>query len=129
MAGEGAEALLNALLVPDVGEHFVKNRQLRALPRGNVKAGLTHEGEKAYGLEGNGLASGVGAGDNQQIEVLSQPKVDGNHLGRVQQGVASVLDVDIAPVVEDGSAALVVAGQGGLGENEVQLGKQLHIQL
>ena len=39
----------------------------------------------------------------------------------------SVLDVDVAAVVEHRGAAAVVPGQGGLGENEVQLGQELHV--
>ena len=45
-----------------------------------MQAGLPHEGQKADGFEGDGLAAGVGAGDNQRVVILSQRHVNGNHL-------------------------------------------------
>ena len=60
----------------------------------NMKAGLSHQGKKAHGFQGNSFTAGVGAGDDQQVEVFAQPDGDGNDLLRIQQGMAAFLDVD-----------------------------------
>ena len=41
--------------------------------------------------------------------------------------MASVLDMDIAFVIEHRGAALVMAGQACLGKNKVQLRQKLHV--
>ena len=48
-------------------------------PGGDVQAALGHEGQQANGLEHNGFAPRVGAGDQQQIEVVPQARVDRHH--------------------------------------------------
>ena len=42
VGGEGTQALLNALLVPDVREHILKHGQLGAVEGGDVKLSLIH---------------------------------------------------------------------------------------
>ncbi len=68
VGGEGAEALLNALLVADVREHLGKDGQFGAVQGRDVKACLAHQGEKPHGFQGDRLSAGVGAGDDEQIK-------------------------------------------------------------
>ena len=120
MGGEGAQALLDALLIPDIREYIVKNCQLRALESRNVEAGLSHEGKKPHGFQGNRLASGIGSGHDQQIKILPQPYVDGHDLLRIQQRVPPVLDSDMAFRIEDGAGGLHISGEHGPGEDKIQ---------
>ena len=46
MRGEGTQALLNALLIPDVRIDLMENGKLRTVQGGNMKAGLPHQAEK-----------------------------------------------------------------------------------
>ena len=73
VGGEGAEALLNALLVPDVREHIGKYAQLGAVQGRDVEACLAHQGEKPNGFQGDCLSSCVGACDDEQVK--SSPSV------------------------------------------------------
>ena len=61
-----------------------------------MQAALGHEGEQADGLDGHRLAAGVGAGDHQGVEVLTQHQVVGHRPVRVQQGVAGFPQVQAA---------------------------------
>lgn len=45
MRGEGTEALLNTLLVSDVGKHLFKDSQLRSVKRRYMEACLPHQGK------------------------------------------------------------------------------------
>ena len=45
MRGEGTEALLNALLIADIGIYFFVNPQMGVVKGRNVKACLSHEGK------------------------------------------------------------------------------------
>src|SRR5206468_1968664 len=69
--GEGAEALLDALFVADVREYVLEDDGPGAVVYGKVEARLRHEGEQADGLEGNRLASGVRAGDDQHAKAVA----------------------------------------------------------
>ena len=46
MGGEGTEALLNTLLIPDIREDLCKKQKARAVKGGNVQAGLSHKGKQ-----------------------------------------------------------------------------------
>ena len=70
MAGEGRERLVDRLLVADVGEDGVEDREARLGGRGEAEAELVHQGEEADGLEGDGLAAGVGARDDERPRAL-----------------------------------------------------------
>ena len=45
VGGEGTEALLNTLLVSDVGKHLFKDSQLRSVKRRYMEACLPHQGK------------------------------------------------------------------------------------
>ena len=53
--------------------------------------------------------------------------VDGDSLLRVQERVAPVLDIDVAVAVKYRRAALVVPGEGSLGEDKVQVSEDVQI--
>src|SRR5215469_13737859 len=59
--GKGRKILLNRLIVADIGEHGIENRQL-GFKRWNRNARLRHQRQQANGFKGNGLSTGVGTG-------------------------------------------------------------------
>ncbi len=64
VGGERRKILLDRLIVADVGEHGVEYGKLGAVG-GNGKPGLRHQSEKADGFQGDRLAAGVWAGDDE----------------------------------------------------------------
>src|SRR5437762_2771251 len=88
---EGAEALLDALLVADVREDVLEDDGPRAVVYGEVEARLGHEGEQANGLEGDSFPARVRPGDDQHAEAVAQFDRDGHHVARKARA-AGVLD-------------------------------------
>ena len=76
---EGRERLLQALLVADIGEHVVEDRELRALAGRDVQAGLGHDRQQADRLERDRLAAGVRAGHDQDLKSNPEIHVDRRH--------------------------------------------------
>ena len=70
---EGGQRLLDGLLVADVGVHLVEDGQFRAQVRGYRKACLRHQGHQPHRLHGDGLAAGIGAGDDEGGELAAHP--------------------------------------------------------
>ena len=68
VGGEAREVALDGLRVADVGVNAGEERQ-RRLFRGNRHASLRHNGQQAKGLEGDGLAAGVGPADDELLAV------------------------------------------------------------
>ena len=79
--GKSREILLDGLIVANVGEDGVENGQLGAIG-GDGDSGLRHQGQQADGLQGDGFAAGVGAGDDELAAGAFQFDGDGNNLGR-----------------------------------------------
>ena len=78
--GEGGEILLDRLIVADVGEHGVEDREFGAVG-GDGKAGLGHESEEANGFQGHRFAAGVGAGDDELARAQSHVS-HGSHVSQ-----------------------------------------------
>ena len=77
---KGAEALGQVLGVADVGEDRAKGAELAAFVHGNGDAALGHEGQKAQGLQGHGLAAGVGPGDDEKAVLGGERQVNRDHV-------------------------------------------------
>ncbi len=88
MAGEGGKALLNALLIADVYQKFIKHADLAALVCRDQKTALCHSAQQTGGFQGNCLTAGVWAGDDKRIILPAQRNVHRNALLRVDQRVA-----------------------------------------
>ena len=91
---EGAQALLDALLVADVGIDPLEDAEPAALVGGDQQARLRHEREQADGLERDRLAAGVGAGDDDDVGIVVEIDVDGHDRFGVEQRVAGAVQVD-----------------------------------
>ena len=80
MGGVGGEVVLETLLVADVDEDVVEDTGAGVFAGGDGKSALEHVLEQADGFETDGLAAGVGAGDEEQASAIAEGDVEGNHL-------------------------------------------------
>ena len=94
MRRKGRERLLDALLVADVGADVLKHGQPRALCHGKVQSALGHQGHEADRLERDGLAAGVGPGDDNDKALFVQVDVDWDDGPRIEQRVARLAQVE-----------------------------------
>ena len=108
---EGGQALFDRLFVTDICENFLKNRKLGALGSRDKKSGLSHELEKTYGLQANGLTAGVGTRDDQHVEILTEINSCGNNLFGIDKGMPSVKYGNVVLIVK-----LRHGGMHGLGK-------------
>ena len=97
---------------------MVEDNHRAAVVGGDVEAALGHEGQKADGLQGHRLAAGVGAGDDQGVEVLPQIEVVGHRLLGVQEGVAGLPQGE-ALFGQPWLRAAQLVGEPGPGEDAV----------
>ena len=118
MGGEGGQGLVDGLLVADVRQHGGAHPHRGAVRRRDVQPTLGHQGEQAQGFQGDGLAAGVGAGDDQGIERSAQGQVVAHGGLGVQQGVARPFQLNAA--AQHRFHGPHGGGQLGPGENAVQ---------
>ena len=121
MGGEGGQALLNALLVAHIRQHPVEYTHGAAAVGRDMQAALGHQTQKADGFQGNGLAAGVGAGDDQGVELLTQLHGDGHCLGLVQQRVPGPAQGHAAPAADLRTAGVQLIAQLRPGKDHVQV--------
>ena len=76
MRREGGKRLLDGLLVADVGEDLLVDVDGAAVVGGDMQTALGHKREQADGLERDGLAAGVWAGDDERVKIAAQPHGD-----------------------------------------------------
>ena len=124
MRGEGAQALLDALLVADVGEDVLIDRQLGAILGGNVHARLRHQAEQPHRLERDRLAASVRTGNDDHPRLAVEPEVERNDLAG-QQRVARLAQSQRPVVGDPWNACAGQAGIARLGQMQVNLRKQL----
>jgi len=119
VAGEGGQALLNALLVADVHKVLVKMADDAALVRGDQEAVLGHRVEKARGFERNGLAAGVRAGDDEGVVLAAQLDVHRHDLFLVDERVAGLVQLEVHRVADGGHKGVLLHSQPGLCQQQV----------
>jgi len=88
VAGEGGKALLNALLIADVYQKFIKYANLAALVCRDQKTALCHSAQQTGGFQGNCFTASVRAGDDKRIILPAQRNVHRNTLLRIDQRMA-----------------------------------------
>ena len=123
MRGEGTQALLNALLIPDVRIDLMENGKLRTVQGGNMKAGLPHQAEKPRCFQGYRLTTGIGAGDDEQVIIPSQADIDGHRGFFIQEGMSCPPDINNVFVVKYRLRGILLQGKGCLGKNKIQARK------
>ena len=125
MAGEGGQALLDALFVADVREDIPVDGDLAARVGRDMETGLGHHGQKAAGLEGHGLSARVGTGDDQSREVLSQRHVDGHAGRRVKQRMSGPSKIQDTVLADLRFFGVHVQSQFPLGVDQIQFHEDL----
>ena len=88
MAGEGGKALFDALLIADVHEKLIEHADLAALVGRDQETTLCHRAQQTGRFQGDGLAAGVRAGDDERIIFFAQCNVHRHALLWVDQWVA-----------------------------------------
>ncbi len=119
---ERAQARLDRLFVADVREHAAEHRQLRHRRR-QVQSRLRHQREQARGLERNGLATGVGSGDQQHAVRRIEKHV--NRHRALQHRVAGRLEVQAGVDRELRLDAVDLRAVTRLGLRHVELARHL----
>ena len=67
---KGAEVFLDGLVVADIGQHLLEEREL-GFGGGHRQRRLRHQAEQPDGLQRHGLAAGVGAADQQRAALAA----------------------------------------------------------
>ena len=121
MCRESGQILFNALLIADVRQHPLVDRNGTLVRRRDVETALGHQRQQAKGLEGDGLAAGIGASDDQCIKGVSQLDVNGHRLLRVQQRMAGLAEVDGAVPPDLRPDGVHFIGELAPGKDQVQV--------
>ena len=82
---ESAQALLDALLVADIGKDIPEDCYLRRFPGGYMQTRLRHERQQPYGLQSHRLTASIGASNYYHEEFAPQVKVDGYNFAGQQR--------------------------------------------
>src|SRR5271166_1735534 len=93
-----------------------------------MQSSLRHKAEKTNGFQGNRLAAGIGSGDDDHSEVLTQTKIDRHYLTS-EQWVPGLAKVQLAIQISPRLACIDETGETSLGQVQIDLGQQLHCQI
>ena len=78
VGGEGAQALLDALLVPDIRKNLPEHGKPGPVLGRDMKAGLSHQAEQSRGFQGNRFSARIRPGDDEKVIIPAQTDIDGN---------------------------------------------------
>ena len=125
----GRQVVVDRLLVADVDENALEDRQFRDLGDRNRKPALEHVLHDARGFQADRLAAGVGSRDDEDALATVELQIQRHDLAPrspqrlLQQRVAGVFQHQ--PVVrrEDRPHASVLRGPAALGAQHVDLGQ------
>ena len=121
MRAEGREILLDALTVADINEHTVKDRNTAAVRSGDHQAAHRHRGQQADGLERDGLAARVRAGDDQRPVVFSELQCDRHDGLGIEQRMPRLFQQHRAVIGHLRNDALLHRAERRLCKAEIQL--------
>ena len=125
VAGEGREAHLDRLLVADVGEHLVEDRQRRGRG-GRAQPGLVEQRREAERLQGDRLAAGVRPAEDERSQ-RAEVEVDRNRGRGVEQRMARAEQPHL--VADLDRRAAPAPGERAASEREVDRRGRLDQQL
>ena len=97
----------------------------RCGPRRDHQPALSHEGQKPQRFEGDRLAAGVRAGDDQRVRTRSRVRCWSRPPLRVDERMAGLVQPDSPLCVEDRDRRLHPVAQPRLGEEHIQLHRRL----
>ncbi len=114
------------MLVADVGEDVVEDRQPAARHGRHVQAGLVHEREQAERPEGDRLAARVRSRDDQRRIAFAQAQVDGHYVtGEARMTGTEQLDDRL--VRRRRTDPVHLGGQTGSCAPEVEVGERREV--
>ena len=119
MRREGRKALLDALLIADVDQHLLIDRNSAVFCYRKHQTAHRHQGHQADGFQGNRFTAGVRSGDDQCIEILSENNIGGNNLFRVNQRVAGFFQLNETAVLNVWNRCLHLICKRGLGKIQI----------
>ena len=94
-----------------------------------MQAALGHQGQQTQCFQRNGLATGVGAGDDQRIKRVAQFNINRYRRFFVQQGVPRLPQTDQAVPPHLGADRVHLIAQFATGEDQIQLHQRVMIPL
>ena len=121
MAGEGGQALFNALFIADIHQVFIKMADGTAFVRRDQEAVLGHRVQQAGRFDADGFAAGVGAGDDKGIIFFAQGNIHGHDLFLVDQRVAGFFQCKAAAIVHLRHKGVLLHRKAGFGQQQVNL--------
>ncbi|MNO86305.1 hypothetical protein D3C76_777010 [compost metagenome] len=127
MAGEGTQALLNALLVADIGINRIEYAKLAAVLSRHKQPGHRHQAEQADRFQRDGLPPSVRAGDDNRRVLVPQLHIDRHHLIRRDQRMSAFLQLKEPAIVHARQRSLQFPGQPGFSEDEIQLAQHIPV--
>ena len=121
MAGEGGQALFNALFIADIHQVFIKMADGTAFVRRDQEAVLGHRVQQAGRFDADGFAAGVGAGDDKGIIFFAQGNIHGHDLFLVDQRVAGFFQCKAAAIVHLRHKGVLLHRKASFGQQQVNL--------
>ena len=116
MAGEGGQALFNALFIADIHQVFIKMADGTAFVRRDQEAVLGHRVQQAGRFDADGFAAGVGAGDDKGIIFFAQGNIHRHDLFLVDQRVAGFFQCKAAAIVHLRHKGVLLHRKAGFGQ-------------
>jgi len=94
--GKSGQRLFDRLLVTDVGQHQIKGGNEASVVCRDMQSAFCHQGQKANGLERDGLAAGIGSGDDERVKITAQPNRDRHDGFAVNKRVSGPLELQFS---------------------------------
>ena len=123
MRREGGKALLNALLIADVGKDMAEYGQAAAVGGGDMQAALIHRD----GFERHRFAAGIRPCDDERIKAVSKLKAYGNGLALIKQRVPGAAQNNAMPSISTGLLAVQLIRKPRLGKDKVKADKHVKV--
>ncbi len=120
VGGKRRKALLDALLVADVGIDFPIHRHLRADGGGHEKPGLRHQRKQPQRLHTDGLAAGVWPGDEQHAKIAAYGQINRHDLLVRDQRMTRLFDMHAPLPVHLRARSAELSRQPRLREGKIQ---------
>ena len=121
MGRKSRKALLNALLIPNIGQYVGKYVDLTAVKGRDHHPAHGHGTKKPQSFEGYCLSSCVRAGNDQSIKAFSNRDVGGYYMFRVNEGMACFDEVNNTIISHHWYTGFHFIGQTGFGKDDIQL--------
>ncbi len=95
MAGKGTQVLRDILFVTDIGKDVAEDGQFRRFLNRDKKSCLMHEDQKAQGLHGYGLTTGIGTGNEENPVVAAEDDGIRHDVFGIDEGMAGPDELDL----------------------------------